>query len=284
MRRVLQLLVVLAASGAVAAGPVTVVRAARLYDGKSDTVVTPGVVVVSDGRIVGAGTRIDVPAGATVIDLGDATLLPGLMDAHTHLSFESSLDWKQDQLDALKKPIPEQAIDADRVRAPDPAGRLHHRARRRLERPHRRRAPQRHQRRKGPRPADAGGGQCPSAPAAATAIPPAASPRAARRSPGTERGRGQRAGPDPRRGPLRHQARRRRHQDLRHRRRPLRGRQGRLAAAHPGRAGRAGGRGPRPRTEDRGPRPRRRGSEAGDPRRHRLDRARHRSWTTRPSS
>jgi len=46
------------------------------------------------------------------VDLGDATLLPGLMDAHTHLSFESSLDWKQDQLDLLKKPITEQAIIA----------------------------------------------------------------------------------------------------------------------------------------------------------------------------
>ena len=46
------------------------------------------------------------------MDLGDATLLPGLMDAHTHLSLESSLDWKQDQLDLLKKPITEQAIIA----------------------------------------------------------------------------------------------------------------------------------------------------------------------------
>lgn len=97
---------------AAAAEPVTVLRAARLYDGKADAVVSPGVVVVSEGRIVAAGSNAQVPTGARVIDLGDATLLPGLMDAHTHLSFESSLDWKQDQLDSLKKPIPEQAIIA----------------------------------------------------------------------------------------------------------------------------------------------------------------------------
>jgi imidazolonepropionase-like amidohydrolase len=97
---------------ATAAEPVTVLRAARLYDGKADAVVTPGVLVVSEGRIVAAGSSAQVPAGARVVDLGDATLLPGLMDAHTHLSFESSLDWKQDQLDSLKKPIPEQAIIA----------------------------------------------------------------------------------------------------------------------------------------------------------------------------
>ena len=97
---------------AAAAEPATVLRAARLYDGKSDALVSPGVVVVSDGKIVAAGASAQVPAGARVVDLGDATLLPGLMDAHTHLSFESSLDWKQDQLDSLKKPIPEQAIIA----------------------------------------------------------------------------------------------------------------------------------------------------------------------------
>ena len=100
------------ALSASAAEPVTVVRAARLYDGKADAVVSPGVVVVSDGRVVAAGSSAAVPAGARVVDLGDATLLPGLMDAHTHLSLESSLDWKQDQLDLLKKPITEQAIIA----------------------------------------------------------------------------------------------------------------------------------------------------------------------------
>jgi imidazolonepropionase-like amidohydrolase len=95
-----------------AAEPVTVLRAARLYDGKADAVLAPGVVVVSEGRIVAAGSNAQIPPGARVIDLGDATLLPGLMDAHTHLSFESSLDWNQDQLDWLKKPVTEQAIRA----------------------------------------------------------------------------------------------------------------------------------------------------------------------------
>ena len=82
-----------------AAEPVTVLRAARLYDGKAEAMVTPGIVVVSDGQIVAAGSAATVPSGARVLDLGDATLLPGLIDAHTHLSSESSLDWKQDQLD-----------------------------------------------------------------------------------------------------------------------------------------------------------------------------------------
>lgn len=99
--------------GTAAAAPkTTVVKAARLFDGKSDRVVSPGVVVVRDGKIVAAGARVTEPAGAEVIDLGNATLLPGLMDAHTHMTFEATGDWKKDELDHFKKPIPQVAIEA----------------------------------------------------------------------------------------------------------------------------------------------------------------------------
>jgi imidazolonepropionase-like amidohydrolase len=63
------------------------VRAARLFDGTGAEPVSPGIVVVKDGKILAAGRDGDlsVPADARRIDLGDATLLPGLIDAHTHL-------------------------------------------------------------------------------------------------------------------------------------------------------------------------------------------------------
>ena len=103
-----------AALGTVAAAPgkITIVKAAHLFDGKSDQVVSPGVVVVQDGKIVAAGAKVTEPAGADVIDLGNATLLPGLMDAHTHLTSEATGDWKKDELDRFKKPIPQVAIEA----------------------------------------------------------------------------------------------------------------------------------------------------------------------------
>jgi len=89
-----------------------VLKAARLFDGKSNALVTPGVVVVTDGKIVAAGTSAAAPAGAEVIDLGDATLLPGFIDAHTHLTMAYSEDYKQNRLDELQKTIAERALDA----------------------------------------------------------------------------------------------------------------------------------------------------------------------------
>jgi imidazolonepropionase-like amidohydrolase len=105
-------LVAIVTSVAHAAPRATVVKAARLFDGKSDAVVSPGIVVVEGGRITGVGARAAQPAGAEVIDLGDVTLLPGLMDAHTHLSQEMSDDWNKDELDWFKKPPTQVAVEA----------------------------------------------------------------------------------------------------------------------------------------------------------------------------
>ena len=89
-----------------------VLKAARLFDGKSNSVVSPGVVVVTGGKISAVGATAALPAGAQVIDFGDATLLPGFIDAHTHLTFPYSDDYKQARLDTLQKTIAEQALDA----------------------------------------------------------------------------------------------------------------------------------------------------------------------------
>lgn len=62
-----------------------VIRAARMLDVTSGRIVEPGVVAVANGRIVRVGSG---PDDATVIDLGDVTLLPGLIDLHTHLAMD----------------------------------------------------------------------------------------------------------------------------------------------------------------------------------------------------
>ena len=74
-------------------GPV-VLKAARMFDGKSDRVVSPGLVVVDAGKIVAVGADAKIPTGAQTVDLGDATLLPGFMDAHTHLSDPYHADYR----------------------------------------------------------------------------------------------------------------------------------------------------------------------------------------------
>ncbi len=68
-----------------AGDPVVVLRAARMWDGVSPTCVEDAVVVIDGERIRAAGHGVPVPAGARVIDLGSATILPGIIDAHTHL-------------------------------------------------------------------------------------------------------------------------------------------------------------------------------------------------------
>ncbi|MGE5049293.1 MAG: amidohydrolase family protein [Deltaproteobacteria bacterium] len=83
------------------------VKAARMFDARKGAVVQPALVVVDGDRIAQVGGQ--APPGAQVIDLGDATLLPGLMDAHTHLTFESGPSWYRDSMDLLLRWPAEQA-------------------------------------------------------------------------------------------------------------------------------------------------------------------------------
>jgi imidazolonepropionase-like amidohydrolase len=91
-------------------GPVTVLKAARVFDGKSDAVVLNGSVIVEGTKITAVGVGLTPPAGATLVDLGDATLLPGFIDAHVHLTEESGDNWYQDTVDGMRRTVAEQAI------------------------------------------------------------------------------------------------------------------------------------------------------------------------------
>ena len=76
-----------AAASAIAQPSVTVVRAGTLIDGRSDAPKRDQVIVIRGNRIesVGPAAATAIPAGATVIDLSHSTVLPGLIDSHTHI-------------------------------------------------------------------------------------------------------------------------------------------------------------------------------------------------------
>lgn len=76
----------------------TLIRAARLIDGTGAAPLAPAEVLVIDGFIAAVGHDLAVPQSATVVDLGDATLLPGLIDLHTHLTIEPDLHWEDELL------------------------------------------------------------------------------------------------------------------------------------------------------------------------------------------
>jgi imidazolonepropionase-like amidohydrolase len=85
-----------------------VLHAARLLDVKNGRMVTPGEVLVQGDRIVEAGSAVKRPAGAEVIDLGDKTLLPGLIDAHVHLFLHPGAE----DLQTVQESVPRRTIQA----------------------------------------------------------------------------------------------------------------------------------------------------------------------------
>jgi imidazolonepropionase-like amidohydrolase len=88
--------------------PTTVLHAAHILDVAAGKLLSPGEILVTGDRITEAGTHVPQPAGATIIDLGDTTLMPGLIDAHVHLFLHPG----NEGLQTVEESIPERTLQA----------------------------------------------------------------------------------------------------------------------------------------------------------------------------
>ncbi len=102
-----------------------VLHAARLLDVETGKILAPGEVLVENQRIVAVGTQVNHPAGAETIDLGDRTLMPGLIDAHVHLFLHPGAE----DLQTVEESVPQRTLIAVSAAQGRPAGRIHRRAR-----------------------------------------------------------------------------------------------------------------------------------------------------------
>ena len=85
-----------------------VLHAARLLDVEAGQMISPGEVLIRGERIVEAGRSVNHPAGAQTIDLGDRTLMPGLIDVHVHLFLHPGAE----DLQTVQESVPQRTINA----------------------------------------------------------------------------------------------------------------------------------------------------------------------------
>ncbi len=85
-----------------------VLHAARLLDVETGKILMPGEILVQGDRIAEVGSAVTHPAGAEVIDLGDKTLLPGLIDAHVHLFLHPGAE----DLQTVEESVPQRTLIA----------------------------------------------------------------------------------------------------------------------------------------------------------------------------
>ena len=109
-------LALIASSAVFAQSPAPIVlHAARLLEVDTGKILAPGEILVEGDRIRAAGTSVDHPQGAKVIDLGDTTLLPGLIDAHVHLFLHPGAE----DLQTVEESVPWRVILAEQAAKDD---------------------------------------------------------------------------------------------------------------------------------------------------------------------
>jgi len=88
---------------------VTVIKAGRMIDTINGRVLTDQVIIIEGDRIKEVGSGLAIPAGATVIDLSKMTVLPGLTDAHTHITTQAGGDYYEE---LFRKSFIDEAVNA----------------------------------------------------------------------------------------------------------------------------------------------------------------------------
>ncbi|HEY2093683.1 MAG TPA: amidohydrolase family protein [Thermoanaerobaculia bacterium] len=108
MKNAIRALALLLLATSLTAQPKTVVlKADRLFDGTSNEIIRNATIVITGNKI--AGINVAAPAGAEVIDLGDATLLPGFIDCHVHLTGQAGDNYYLDFFNGVMRQPTEQA-------------------------------------------------------------------------------------------------------------------------------------------------------------------------------
>jgi imidazolonepropionase-like amidohydrolase len=97
-----------AKSQSASAAHAIVLHAARLLDVESGRIIAPGEILIQSDTIKEVGAKVSRPAGAEILDLGDTTLLPGLIDAHVHLFLHPGAE----DLQTVTESVPQRTITA----------------------------------------------------------------------------------------------------------------------------------------------------------------------------
>ena len=108
----LRLLLLSAVCMAALSAQSTVIRAGRLIDVRAGVVRQNQQILVTAGRIVSVGANVPLPPGTTVVDLSQATVLPGLIDNHTHVLLQGDITSEDYDAQLLKESIPYRTIRA----------------------------------------------------------------------------------------------------------------------------------------------------------------------------